>query len=187
MQFLVDLWMPIVASAVAVFIVSSILWMATLLHKGDYSTPPDENGLLSILKGFKPGQYYVPWCHGANMKDPAFAAKMKAGPWAVVTVASQAPSFGRSLTGWFVSQLVVSVFVAYLAAAAIPTGAGAPEYLKVFRIVGAAALLAQAGMVAQNSVWHGVPWRITFVKLFDGIVYALITAGLFGWLWPRGA
>jgi len=28
-------------------------------------------------------------------------------------------------------------------------------------------------------------WGTTLKSVFDGLVYALFTAGAFGWLWPR--
>lgn len=189
MEFLTQLWLPIVVSAVIVFFASSVLWMALPLHKKDYSTPPNEEAVLSLLRehSFTPGQYFLPWCGGGDMKDPAFQAKMKAGPWAMLTVMSQAPSFGRCLGQWFASQLVIASLIAYPAAAAIQMGSAAPPYLRVFQIVGSIALLAHCGMAGHNSIWRGVPWRITFTQLFDGVIYALLTAGTFAWLWPRAA
>ena len=186
MHFIIDLWMPIVLSAVIVFFASSVLWMATPLHKRDFSTPPDENGLLSLLRAgnFAPGKYYVPWCSGKNFKDPEHMAKVKSGPWGLLIVPSAAPSFGRALGQWFVYQLLLAVFIAYAAKVTLPMHSGV-EYLHVFRAVGAIALVAHAGMAAQDSIWHGVPWRITIIKHIDGIVYALLTAGVYGWLWPR--
>ncbi len=191
MEFLTSLWMPIVLSAIAVFICSSIIWMATPLHKKDYGTPPagSEEGVLSVLRKmtFAPGMYYFPW-HGdckAGMKDPEYVARHKAGPWALLVVPGGAPSMGKCLGSWFASQVVVAALIAYAAAAAIPMGAGAPEYLRVFRIVGAIALLAHAGMAAHDTIWKMLPWRMTLSKLVDGVVYALVTAGVFGWLWPH--
>ena len=189
MEFITQLWMPIVLSAVLVFIASAVLWMATPLHKKDYSTPPDESVILNALRSvpFPPGMYFMPWCRGGKeMKDAQVQARMKEGPWALMIIPNGAPSFGRSLFQWFVTLLVISVFVAYLAHATIKMGDGAPDYLHVFRVVGAAAFLAQAGMASHDSIWKGAPWRQAAVKVFDGLVYALVTAGVFGWLWPRG-
>jgi hypothetical protein len=36
-----------------------------------------------------------------------------------------------------------------------------------------------------NSIWKGQPWSMTIKEVIDGLVYALLTAGTFGWLWPR--
>jgi len=188
MAFLTELWLPILLSAILVFVVSSILWMATPLHKKDFLPPPNEDGLMSVIKthNFGPGSYYVPWCGNPGaQKDPTFQAKMKSGPWAMLTVMSNAPSFAQSLALWFASQLIVSAIIAYAAAAALTMGAGAPDYLKVFQVVGAIAFLANAAMAPQDSIWKGVSWTRTAVRVFDGLVYALVTAGTFAWLWPR--
>ncbi|MCH7490780.1 MAG: hypothetical protein IID05_08795, partial [Gemmatimonadetes bacterium] len=36
----------------------------------------------------------------------------------------------------------------------------------------------------QGSIWFGRKWGATLRSVFDGLVYALVTAGMFGWLWP---
>ena len=36
-----------------------------------------------------------------------------------------------------------------------------------------------------NSIWWGKPWRNTCLEALDGVLYGLLTAGSFGWLWPR--
>jgi hypothetical protein len=30
-----------------------------------------------------------------------------------------------------------------------------------------------------------MPWSIVLKESFDGLIYSLLTAGTFGWLWPR--
>jgi hypothetical protein len=89
---------------------------------------------------------------------------------------------GKPLTHWFLFSLVVSFFVAYVAAHAIPAGA---PYLQVFRLVGAIGFLAYGASQVQQSIWWGKPWGNTWKDVFDGLVYGLVTAGTFGWLWPR--
>jgi hypothetical protein len=184
MDNLLALWLPIVVSAVIVFIASSIIWMATPLHKHDYKNPGDKEGpILDLLRGagMSPGMYYVPWCQGKNPKDPDVQARMKAGPWAMLTVMPEAPNMGKMLGLWFLHLLITSFLVAYVASHALPAGA---QYLKVFQIVGATALIAHAGYALPLSIWHANPWSQLPSRLVDGVVYALLTAGTFGWLWP---
>lgn len=187
MGFLVDLWMPILLSAVLVFIASSIIWMALPIHKHDYKDPGDkEDAILGMLRSasFAPGVYYVPWCQGKE-KDPAAMEKLKTGPWALMTVMGSAPSMGKMLGLWFVHLVIVAVFVAYLASnAGLAAGA---EYLSVFRVSGTAAFLAYAGYAMPSAIWHGMPWSQLPGRIFDGLVYALLTAGTFAWLWPGAA
>ena len=37
----------------------------------------------------------------------------------------------------------------------------------------------------QDSIWFKRSWSTTLKNTFDGLIYALVTAGTFGWLWPR--
>ncbi len=186
MEFLTELWMPILLSAVLVFVASSIIWMATPLHKHDYKDPGSaEDGLLAALRSasLAPGIYYVPWCQGKE-KDPTAMERVKSGPWAMITVMGGMPNMGKMLTLWFLHLVIVGLFVAYIAHNA-GLGAGA-EYLSVFRITGATALLAYAGYSLPMSIWHGQPMSQIPGRLIDGFIYALLTAGTFGWLWPEG-
>ncbi|MBX3357500.1 MAG: hypothetical protein KF745_03640 [Phycisphaeraceae bacterium] len=179
--------MPIVLSAVAVFIASSIIWMATPIHKADFKAPPDEAGLMAYLQQnpHAPGVYYVPWCQGQNMKDPAFLERFNRGPWALLTVMSGKPSMGRCLTLWMLNLLVVSILIGVAARWTIPHGPNSPSNQILFYGLAAIALLPYVGMAAQNTIWLGQSWRHAVVKVFDGVVYAAITAGIFLWLWPR--
>jgi hypothetical protein len=117
------------------------------------------------------------------MKTPEMLQKSPEGPVAVLNLMRPGvPSMGKPLTHWFLFSLVVSFFVAYVAAHAIPAGA---PYLQVFRLVGAIGFLAYGASQVQQSIWWGKPWGNTWKDVFDGLVYGLVTAGTFGWLWPR--
>jgi len=65
------------------------------------------------------------------------------------------------------------------------TVASGAAYLAVFRVVGAAGFLAYGLSQVVNSIWMGMSWANTVRAVADGLVYALVTAGCFGWLWPR--
>jgi hypothetical protein len=109
--------------------------------------------------------------------------KYAEGPVAVVNLMRPGPpNMGKSLGQWFVFILVVSFFIAYAAAHAIPAGA---PYLHVFRVVGAIGFLAYGMGQIPAAIWWGKPWKSALKDLFDGLVYGLVTAGTFGWLWPR--
>jgi hypothetical protein len=117
------------------------------------------------------------------MKAPAFVEKMKKGPVMVMTVMPNGPwSMGPSLAQWFVYCVVVGAIAAYIAGRAL--GPGAP-YLVVFRFAGATAFAGYALALWQNSIWYKRAWSTTIKSTFDGLVYALLTAGTFGCLWPR--
>jgi hypothetical protein len=100
-----------------------------------------------------------------------------------VTVVPNGPcAMGRSLVQWFLYSILISFFVAYIANLALEDLE--IEYLRVFRVTGAIAVLAYATACIPNSIWKGSPWSTTLKFVFDGIIYGLVTAGTFGWLWP---
>ena len=188
MQFLTELWLPILLSAVFVFIVSSIIHMALPIHKGDVKKMKNEEAVLNALRaqGVEPGAYMFPGCNSMKeMGSPELQAKMKTGPVGWLTILPPGGcNMNVSLMWWFVNCLVVGVFVAYLGWHAKPAG---PAYLEVFRITGTAALLGYALGFLHESIWKGQAWSVTAKFMFDGLIYALVTAGTFGWLWPQAA
>jgi|SRR5579863_1714570 len=180
------LWMPILLSSVIVFIASSIIHMALPWHKSDYPKVPNEDKVLEALRplAIPPGDYMIPRPSSSQeMRTPEFADKMKKGPVMVVTVMPNgSTSMGRNLILWFIYCAVVGVFAAYIAGRALPAGA---TYLNVFRFVGTAAFMGYSVALWQMSVWYRRAWTTTIKATVDGLIYALLTGGAFGWLWPR--
>ena len=183
---LTSLWMPILLSAVIVFVASSILHMVLPVHRGDFRPLPSEDATMEALRRFNipPGDYMVPCAGGPEaMKSPAFREKMNAGPVAVMTVMkSGPPSMSANLVQWFVYCVVVGVFAAYIAGRALPAGT---DYLQVFRFAGCTAFVGYALALWQDSIWYKRAWLTTIKSTIDGLIYACLTAGTFGWLWPR--
>ena len=180
------LWLPILLSSVIVFIVSSIIHMVLPWHKSDYPRVPDEDKLMAALRplAVPPGDYMVPRAASMQeMRTPEFAAKLQSGPVLMLTVMPNGPwSMGRNLVLWFLYSVVVGIFAAYIASRALPAGA---EYLRVFQLTGATAFIAYAVALWQMSIWYRRAWNITIKATIDGLIYALLTAGTFGWLWPH--
>lgn len=60
---LTALWLPILISAIIVFVASSIVHMLLPYHRGDYQQLPDEDKLLVALRaaGLKRGLYIFPF------------------------------------------------------------------------------------------------------------------------------
>jgi hypothetical protein len=182
---LTALWLPILLSAVFVFIASSIMHMLLPYHRSDYNKLPDEDNILATLRttSLKPGLYVFPYCTHKDMKSPAVAEKRKLGPVGFMTVVpSGPPVMAKFLIQWFVFCLVIGFSVAFLAWHTIPFGA---SYRRVFHVVGIAAFLAYGLGNLSNGIWKGQPWSVTFKEVFDGLIFGLLTAGTFGWLWPR--
>src|SRR5882672_1850898 len=169
------LWLPILLSSVIVFVASCVIHMALPWHKNDHRKVPNEDKLMDALRplAVPPGDYMVPRpSNMQEMRSPAFSEKMKKGP----------VMMGKPLVLWFLYCAVVGVFAAYVAGRALPVGA---PYLRVFQLVGATAFLAYAAALWQTSIWYRRAWSTTIKATIDGLVYALLTAGTFGWLWPR--
>ncbi len=182
---LAALWLPIVLAAVIVFVASSILHMVLPYHQSDCTQLPDEDRLLATLRaaGLKRGYYMFPYGSHKEMKSPAMVEKFKQGPVGIMTVLpSGAPALPKYLVLWFGYCLIIGFFVAYLAAHTIAAGA---NYLLVFRVVGTAAFMAYGLGSLSNGIWKGQPWSMVIKEVIDGLVYGLLTAGTFGWLWPR--
>lgn len=181
-----SLWLPILLSAVLVFVVSSIIHMVLKYHNKDYTRLPNEDAVRAAIRAGNPtpAQYVIPYC--ADMKDmekPEMKQKYIEGPLGVLNLMRPGlPNMGRSLTQWFIFILFVSFFIAYIAAHTIPMGTA---YLEVFRVVGAVGFLAYSAARIPESIWMGQPWKVTLKGVLDGLVYGLVTAGTFGWLWPR--
>src|SRR5262245_24502259 len=126
MTSVVALWLPILVSAVAVFVVSSIIHMTPLWHKTDYPRYAHEDRVLDALRplGIPPGDYMMPRpSSGKEMRSPEFKEKLKRGPAVVMTVF---PPWSGSMVGnlsqWFVYSLLVNLFAGYVAGAALPAG-----------------------------------------------------------------
>lgn len=181
-----SLWLPILVSAVFVFVASSIIHMVLRYHRNDLRRLAREDEVMAALRPFDipPGDYCLPRAESmAAMKQPEYIDKMNKGPVALITVIpSGPPSMGASLVLWFVFCLLVSILAAYVAGHFIPPGPG--HYRPVFRLVGCTAFAAYSMALLQNSIWYKRNWGVTLLSMFDGLIYAALTAGTFGWLWP---
>ena len=178
-----SLWLPIVLSAVAVFIASFLAWMVVGHHKSDYRKVTDEDALLEAIRSQKlaRGMYNIPHCDPSEMKDPAVAKKFDDGPVCMITVFPNGFNMGKSLMQWFVYSLYIGIVAAYLCSTHLPKGA---EYLKVFQTAGVAAFLAYTTALIPQGIWKGQLWCTILKEVIDGTVYALLTAGIFAAMWP---
>lgn len=180
-----SLWIPIIVAAVLVFIVSSILHMVFSYHENDFDAVPDEDALMDRLRelGIPAGSYVFPL--PANKKarsTDAFKEKMNRGPMGFLTLyPSGPPKIVGSLAMWFGYSIIVGIFAAYVSGRALGPGA---HYLSVFRFAGVMAFAGYGLALLQNSIWFKRKWSQTLASMGDGLIYALVTAGTFGWLWP---
>jgi hypothetical protein len=179
------LWMPIVVSAVFVFIALLILHM-TGWHKNDMTAVPGEDKVMETLRSLnvQPGDYRFPYGRTVeDMKAPEFEAKMKAGPVGNMSILPNGDTpMGKMMGQWFVYSLVVAVIVAYVTGQTHARGA---PYLEVFCVSGVVTFCCYSLAHWQNWIWWGKGTRFTLTYTVDGLIYALVTAGTFGWLWPK--
>src|SRR4029453_17311355 len=112
MTELSSLLLPIVLSAVFVFIASSIIHMASPWHKSDYPRVPNEDRAREVLRALAipPGDYMIPRPSSrADLRSPEFAAKIHTGPVMILTVLPNGPMpMLRNRGLWFAFLLMVT-------------------------------------------------------------------------------
>ena len=178
-----SLWLPIVVSAVAVFFASFLAWMVLPHHKKDWVELPDEDGFFDAIKsmGIPSGEYMFPYCTNKDMKDKDKVARYGAGPWGSFYLLGRKPNFARNLILMFLFYIVVGVCVAYITGLALAPGA---EYMEVFRISAAVGIMCYCLGSFPYDVFTGRRLRPMLNCFIDGVVFALITGGIFGTFWP---
>lgn len=185
MQFLVDLWLPILVSAIAVFFVSSLVHMVLGYHKHDYGSLPDEDAVLASMRGagVAPGEYVFPYC--IDMKELAsepMMKKLEEGPIGFLSVKpSGSWNMGKTLGQWFLNCVFLSILVGYVVALTVDPAA---TFVHKLRVAGTVAFMAYSGCCASASIWKAQNWSTTFKHFLDGLLYALATGAVFAWLGP---
>lgn len=186
MVSIVSLWLPILLAAVLVFVASSVIHMFLGYHRNDFEQLPNEAAAMEALRplDLPVGDFVMPYAGSPDaMRSDEYKAKVEAGPVMFFTVLHPGALFnmGPQLAQWFAYSVVVGVFAAYLAGRTLAPGA---EYLDVFRLTGTVAFACYAMSLPQRSIWYKQRWSTTGKSMFDALVYALLTAGCFGWMWP---
>lgn len=186
MVSLEQLWIPIVLSAVLVFVASSLIHMVFKWHNPDYHKFANEDEVRAAIRAGNPapGQYVIPYCPDPkDMQKPEVQQKFKEGPNGFMMLrAPCAPSMGAPLSQWFALNLVIAIVAGYLASRTVVAGA---SFLAVCRVVSLVTFLAYACGGLQYAIWFGKPWRSAAKDVLDGFIYGLVSAAAFGWLWPR--
>jgi len=180
------LWPAVLLGAVFVFVASSIIHMGPFWHRNDFPQLPDESKARAAIGALSvpPGDYMLPRCKTqAEMRSPEFMQKMAEGPvWIITVRPNGAASMAKPLFLWFVYIVLIALFAGYIAAIALPPGG---HYLSVFRFVGTSAFMAFSLGLLHDSIWYARQWSTTLKLMLDGLIYSLVLAGTFGWLWPK--
>ena len=185
MVSLAELWFPIIVSAVLVFFASYAIHTVLGYHANDFRKIPNEDGAMETIRALNltPGDYHMPRpASAAAMREPDFVAKMKRGPNVVMTVMPGDVSMGPRLGTWFGFAALVGLFTAYITSLALPAGA---PYMQVFRVASAVTFVAYAMGQWPATIWYSKAWQTSLKGTIDALIYALLTGGAFGWLWPR--
>lgn len=179
-----DLWLPILLAGLATHIASTIAWTVMPHHKPEWNKLPVEDDLLDFLdqKQVAPEQYLFPYSEdGKEMSSPEFQEKMKTCCRGMLILWPSPPNMGKAIGLTLAFFMVAALLIGYLASIAFEPG---EDRMVVFRLVFMAGLLCHAA-----GPFPGVFWfrKYFAMEVVDGIVYALITAALFAWLWPSGS
>jgi hypothetical protein len=180
-----SLWLPILVASVLVFFASFVMNAVLKYHKNDFGKVPDEDRVMDALRpsNLPPGDYILPYVgHASNLKSEAVQQKIAKGPIGAMTIypANVFLNMGSQLAQWFAYTLLVGIIAAYLAGRVLSPTA---DYLQVFRVTGTVAFACYSMALMQRSIWYMQNWPMTLRHMFDGLIYALLTAGAFGWLW----
>jgi hypothetical protein len=180
MEFLTELWLPIVITAVVLFFASFVAWTILPHHRGDWSKLPDEDELMNTLRrlNIPPGNYMFPYCSHADMKNKEAMEKYKRGPRGTLNAWAM-PNMAANMLCTVLFFLVTAAIMAYVSFEAM--GRDQP-FLKVFQIVGTIAILTYGSSGILHGIWFK---RKLFLDIVDGIVYGLLTGLIFAFLWPR--
>ena len=178
---ILDLWLPILVSAAACWVISAVIWTLLKYHNSDYMRTSDEEAVRAALKGNAPGFYLLPYCTDpAELKDPEVKQKYEDGPLAYITmVPNGIPAMGGRLVAQIFFFLLVGVTCAYFVTRTLAADA---DYLTVFRVAGTVTFVANSFAYIPESIWFGRPWKMTLKNFVDALIYSLVTGGIFGWL-----
>lgn len=184
MAFLAQLWLPIVVSAVLVFAASAVTHMFVPYRQNEWKQVPGQDAIQAALKGAAPGLYVFP--SPADPRERGKPESMKRwaeGPCGFLSLVPPGPmSWGRNLGLSFLVNLVVSAMAGYVAFHAL---GASPHYLAVFRLVGTVGILAYGVGTLYEGIWYWKPGPSLAMNALDAVIFGLLMAGTFGWLWPR--
>jgi hypothetical protein len=181
-----SLVLPVLLATILVFVASSLVWTVLKWHDSDWKRVDREDTIMNGIRtaGLTAGQYTFP---GAASRQPKTwteedSRKVNEGPMGMLVVYPPGPpQMAKALGLWFILILVISYAVAYIASRTLAPGT---EYLQVFRVTGATSMLAYGAALPINAIFFGHTWSSTLRHIADAILYGLLTAGAFGWLWP---
>ena len=184
MTFVAQLWLPVLISAVLVFVLSAASHMVLPWRRNEWGRITEFGALQAALRGLGPGLYAFPSAPDRrDQMKPEWTERWAKGPSGWLTVAPPGPiRMGRNMGLSLLAFLFVAFSVAYVTFHSLGP---APRALAVFRVVGTVAFLSFGFGPVFNSIWYHRPWTAYAADLIDALLFALVMAATFGWLWPR--
>ena len=183
-----SLILPVLLSAALAWIAAALIWTVLPWHKKDFAPLPDEAGTLANLaaQDLAAGQYMFPYADTpAAMKEERVSKAFEEGTAGFITVLPRGiPNMGRNMALSAILNVLVASLVACVACLTLAPGA---DYMTVFRVTAVATWLAYGTGTVYDAIWFGRPWSGVFKGFGDALIYALLTGGAFGWLWPEVA
>jgi len=180
-----SLVLPVLAAAVAVFVLSMIVQMAMPWHKRDFGNVPDDDAVISALRtlNIPPGDYTVPSPRLPNgARNPDFVAKWAAGPSVMMTVIPPSDNMARYMIQWFAFTVLVAAIAGWITSTIV--GSSRNEHA-VFHYGAIITLLCYSLGAWPLSIWYHRKWSTAFKGVLDGFLYGVATGIIFSWLWPR--
>ncbi|MEL7499628.1 MAG: hypothetical protein AAFN77_18640 [Planctomycetota bacterium] len=179
MEFLINLWLPILICGIVLFFTSSLFWTVLPHHEDDHKKAPDEEALMGAIRtlDLPAGPYMFPFLRHAEMKDEAKQELYKQGPRGLLII-WDIPNMGRNLGLTLTYFLLISLIIGYIAWEALGVDA---TFLKVFQIVGAMGLLVYCSSGHLRAIWFRHP---KLMDTIDGIAYGVMSGLIFASLWP---
>ncbi|MEN9402180.1 MAG: hypothetical protein RL091_883 [Verrucomicrobiota bacterium] len=186
MHALLALWLPILLSAVAVFVISSLIHMVFKWHASDYRAFANEDAVSAAIRAGQPtpGRYVLPYC--SDMKDMAsegMKKKYEDGPVGHVTIMPNgAHNMGKYLGLWFLWSLAIAVAAAFIVSQIF--GLNPARATAVAKLVGSVTFIAHGFGSVTESIWMGRSWSTTAKNLLDAALYGISSGLVFYYLWP---
>lgn len=183
---LANLWLPILVATVLCFIASALIWMIAPHHKKEWPPVPGQDDLIATLRKHNVGQGNYMFPHADRSDKTAFEAASKQwaeGPAGVLYIFPKGKlNMGKMMALQFVYFLLVNTLVALADSRVIGNAA---VYLYVFKFTALLAFMAHSLGTVPEAIWFGRPWKSIVLQGVDSLIYAGLTAGTYGWLWPK--
>jgi len=180
-----ELWLAILLAGFLCWIASAMIHMLIKYHNADYKALSNEAEVSAALRAQSPppALYTVPYCSDMKaMGEEAMQKKFNDGPVAMISIMPNGmPRMGKLLSQQILFFIFGSFLIGYLMTICI---VGSTDCMMVFRQVFIASFLTYGWAQIPYSIWMGQPWSNCVRYLIDALIYAVVTAGVFAWLWP---